>query len=120
MIDTGDGPQALPVVEIQAGSGVYSFDARYNAGETTFFTPARITPAAAALVAEDRRGRARAPRAPPRLAHRLHPRRDGTPWFLEANVLPGLTETSLLPQAIEASGQELGAVYGALAAAARG
>jgi hypothetical protein len=28
----------------------------------------------------------------------------GTPWFLEANVLPGLTETSLVPQSIEASG----------------
>ena len=29
---------------------------------------------------------------------------EGTPWFLEANVLPGLTETSLVPLAIEASG----------------
>ena len=120
VIDTGDGPQALPVVEIQAGSGVYSFDARYNAGETTFFTPARITPAAAALVAE-------AAVAVHELLGLRHVSRidfildgDGTPWFLEANVLPGLTETSLLPQAIEASGQELGAVYGALAAAARG
>ena len=32
----------------------------------------------------------------------------GTPWFLEANVLPGLTETSLLPQALEAAGHDLG------------
>ena len=40
----------------------------------------------------------------------------GTPWFLEANVLPGLTETSLVPQAIEAAGQTLGATYSALAA----
>ena len=30
----------------------------------------------------------------------------GTPWFLEANVLPGLTETSLVPLAIEASGTD--------------
>ena len=35
----------------------------------------------------------------------------GTPWFLEANVLPGLTETSLLPQALEAAGHDLGWVY---------
>jgi D-alanine-D-alanine ligase len=42
----------------------------------------------------------------------------GVPWFLEANVLPGLTETSLLPQAIIASRSSLGDVYYALAQAA--
>ena len=40
---------------------------------------------------------------------------DGQPWFLEANVLPGLTETSLVPLAIEAAGFDLGAVYAGLA-----
>ncbi len=44
--------------------------------------------------------------------------RAGTPWFLEANVLPGLTETSILPQALEAAGHDLGWVYSALAEAA--
>jgi len=39
----------------------------------------------------------------------------GTPWFLEANVLPGLTETSLLPQALSASGFDLGWTYAELA-----
>jgi D-alanine-D-alanine ligase len=38
--------------------------------------------------------------------------------ILEANVLPGLTETSLLPQALEAAGHDLGWVYLALAEAA--
>jgi D-alanine-D-alanine ligase len=42
----------------------------------------------------------------------------GVPWFLEANVLPGLTETSLLPQAILADGSSLGDVYYSLAQAA--
>ncbi len=119
VIDTGDGAEALPAVEIQASSGVYSFDARYNAGETTFFTPARITPDVAARVAQEAV-------AIHSLLGLSHVSRidfildgDGTPWFLEANVLPGLTETSLLPQAIEASGQSLSSVYGALAAAAR-
>ena len=40
--------------------------------------------------------------------------RDGQPWFLEANVLPGLTETSLVPLAIEASGSTASDVYGEL------
>jgi D-alanine-D-alanine ligase len=42
----------------------------------------------------------------------------GTPWFLEANVLPGLTETSLVPLAIDAAGLQQGAVYAQLAALA--
>ena len=36
---------------------------------------------------------------------------EGTPWFLEANVTPGMTETSLLPQAVTASGQTLSETY---------
>jgi D-alanine-D-alanine ligase len=42
----------------------------------------------------------------------------GVAWFLEANVVPGLTETSLLPQAIVATGSTLGQVYLGLAQAA--
>jgi D-alanine-D-alanine ligase len=37
------------------------------------------------------------------------------PWFLEVNVLPGLTETSLLPQAVKAQGGSLGTTYSSLA-----
>jgi D-alanine-D-alanine ligase len=44
---------------------------------------------------------------------------NGIVWFLEANVLPGLTETSLLPMAITASGNSLGEVYYNLAEAAK-
>jgi D-alanine-D-alanine ligase len=29
---------------------------------------------------------------------------DGSPWVLEANTVPGMTETSLLPQAADAAG----------------
>ena len=118
IIDTGDGPVALPAVEIQPLSGVFSFEARYNAGETRFYTPARLDPAIAARAAEV------ALLAHTTLGLRHLSRVDlivdasGTPWFLEANVLPGLTETSLLPLALEAAGHDLGWVYSALAEAA--
>lgn len=118
IIDTGDGPVALPAVEIVPLSGVYSFEARYNAGETRFYTPARIPPewaeaaAAAALSAHRSLGLRHLSRVD------LIVDGAGTPWFLEANVLPGLTETSLLPQALEAAGHDLGWVYAALADAA--
>ncbi len=118
VIDTGDGPVALPAVEIEPLSGVYSFEARYNAGETRFYTPARLADDVAARAAET------AVAAHIALGMRHLSRVDlivdgaGTPWFLEANVLPGLTETSLLPQALEAAGHDLGWVYTRLAEAA--
>lgn len=118
VIDSGDGPVALPAVEIVPLSGVYSFEARYNAGETRFFVPARVEPQVAERAAEAALAAHRA------LELRHLSRVDlivdgaGTPWFLEANVLPGLTETSILPQALEAAGHDLGWVYSALADAA--
>jgi D-alanine-D-alanine ligase len=118
IIDTGDGPIALPAVEIEPLSGIYSFEARYNAGETLFYVPARLPDDVAARAAEA------ALNAHTALGLRHISRvdlivdRSGTPWFLEANVLPGLTETSLLPQALEAAGHDLGWVYRALAEAA--
>ena len=118
IIDTGDGPVALPAVEIQPLSGVYSFEARYNAGETRFYTPARLSDeitaraASAAIAAHTALGLRHLSRVD------MIVDAAGTPWFLEANVLPGLTETSLLPQALEAAGHDLGWVYSALADAA--
>ncbi|MFB9308078.1 D-alanine--D-alanine ligase family protein [Agromyces hippuratus] len=118
VVDTGDGPRTLPAVEIEPTAGVYSFQARYNAGETTFYAPSRLGDAAVTAVSEAAV-----------LAHRTLGLRDlsrvdfivddsGRPWFLEANVIPGLTETSLVPLAIEASGTSAAAIYGALVEAA--
>jgi D-alanine-D-alanine ligase len=118
VIDTGDGPVALPAVEIVPRSGVYSFEARYNAGETDFFVPARLDDRVTAAATE------LAVTAHTALGMRHLSRVDlmvdasGDAWFLEAAVLPGLTETSLLPQALEAAGHDLGWVYTALAEAA--
>ena len=39
---------------------------------------------------------------------------DGTVWFLEVNVAPGFTETSLVPLSVEAAGLELGEVLASL------
>jgi D-alanine-D-alanine ligase len=115
VIDTGGGPVAFPAVEIVPLTGRYSFDARYNAGETRFFVPARLP----GDVLEDVARVAVASHEALGLRHisRIDLIIDaaGTPWFLEANVLPGLTETSLVPQAIEAAGMDLGQVYAALA-----
>ncbi|MCW4457332.1 D-alanine--D-alanine ligase [Microbacterium sp. MPKO10] len=118
VIDTGDGPRALPAVEIEPVSGVYSFEARYNAGETMFYAPARIDDDVADRAAST------AVEIHNLLGLRHISRIDvivdaeGTVWFLEANMLPGLTETSLVPQAIEAAGLTLSDVYSDLVARA--
>ena len=111
VIDEAAGPRALPAVEIEAQSGFYDYAARYTAGLATFHTPARLDDAAAAAVADLAVS-----------AHRLLGLRDvsrtdaivtpdGSAHFLEVNVAPGLTETSLLPMAIESDGSALGTVF---------
>ena len=115
ILDTGDGPVALPIVEIVAPNGIYDYAARYTAGTTEFFVPARIDANATAWTADAALAMHAA------LGLRDWSRIDfivdgsGMPWFLEANVSPGMTETSLFPQSLQAAGLDLGASVLALA-----
>jgi D-alanine-D-alanine ligase len=114
VVDGPAGPEALLPVEIVPASGVYDYTARYTAGLTDFHTPARLAEPAATAVAELAVA-----------AHRLLGLRDvsrtdaivgadGQVYFLEVNLSPGLTETSLLPMAAEAGGRSLGDIYAGL------
>src|SRR5450631_142052 len=106
--------QTLPAVEIVPDGGVYNYEARYTAGSTEFFTPARLSASVAASAA------AVSLMAYRTLGHRHLSRvdliidSDERPWFLEANVSPGMTETSLLPMAVEAAGMNAAEVYAAI------
>lgn len=108
--DSPGNPRPLPAVEISAPGGVYDYSARYTAGETDFQVPARLDEQATARAAEVAV-----------VAHRTFGLRDlsrtdaivaadGTVQFLEVNVSPGMTETSLLPMALSAAGGDLGTV----------
>jgi D-alanine-D-alanine ligase len=116
VIDTGEGPRVLPAVEIVADGGVYDYDARYTAGATEFYCPARIPHAVdvekAGLIAHRAFGLRHLSRTD------LIVDSAGIVWFLEVNVAPGMTETSLLPLAITASGRSLADVYRAILEAA--
>ncbi|MBT1634972.1 D-alanine--D-alanine ligase family protein [Clavibacter michiganensis] len=111
VLDTGDGPEALPATEIVPTSGVYGYEARYNAGLTRFYTPARLADAEGAAVADTAVRIHRALGIGQMSRVDLIVDADGMPWFLEVNVIPGLTETSLLPQGLGAAGIEVGALY---------
>jgi D-alanine-D-alanine ligase len=116
--DDGEGPRALPAVGIVPDGGVYDYTARYTAGSTEFFVPARLEPEVAAACADV------ALRAHEVLGLRDLSRTDlivdaqGTVWFLEVNVAPGMTETSIVPLAVEASDVDLGELFGRLVRAA--
>lgn len=97
---------ALPVVEAVPVDGLrYDFAARYTIGRTRFECPADLPDEAAsraqqlALNTHDVLGC--------RGFSRVDLMRDGETgelWVLEANAIPGLTDTSLLPQAADAAG----------------
>jgi D-alanine-D-alanine ligase len=104
----GGRPVALPVVEaIPREEDFYNYESRYEIGMTTFVCPADLsaetTERAQALAIEvyellGCHGFARVDLMLQEGTEEL--------WVLETNVVPGLTETSLLPQAADAAGIE--------------
>ena len=105
LADAGGGPAlALPIVEaVPQGPEFYDFAARYEIGRTEFVCPA--------VLEEDiaERVRAIALAAWTLLSCRGFARVDmilgpDGPIVLEINPIPGLTETSLFPQAADAAG----------------
>lgn len=108
VIDTADGPVSLPAVEIEPQSGHYDYAARYNPGATTWHVPARLEQqrsddvAAIAVMAYQALGLRDLSRID------LIVGQSGPPQVLEANVVPGMTETSLVPMAAQAGGHDIG------------
>jgi D-alanine-D-alanine ligase len=97
--------EPLPVVEaVPTGDGFYDFEARYEIGRTEFVCPANLPDGVTEQAQE------LALRTYRLLGCSAFGRVDlmlgasGELTVLEANPIPGLTETSLLPQAAEAAG----------------
>jgi D-alanine-D-alanine ligase len=105
-----EGTEVAVGVEVVT-DGPYDYDARYNPGRTEYFAPARLSDDLAARAAETAIAAHRALGLRHLSRTDLIIDADGEPWFLEVNVAPGMTETSLFPQAAEAGGHELPALY---------
>ena len=120
VLEDADGPRALPAVEIRPTSGIYDYESRYTAGATRFVTPAEL-PSETLLAARDLAVAAHQALGLRHLSRiDMVVTADGTPVFLEGNVAPGMTETSLAPLAFEAADMELGEVFSSLVELARG
>lgn len=96
--------EPLPIVEaIPKEEDFYDFEARYEIGRTDFSCPAELTEEEAAAVREAAAASwaALGCEGFARVDVILG---DAGPQVLEANAIPGMTDTSLLPQAVEAAG----------------
>jgi len=104
------GDEALPVVEALPAEGDrYDFEARYEIGRTRFVCPAELSEEEERRVVDAALGTYRALGCTGFARVDLILAADG-PWVLEANAIPGLTDTSLLPQAAEAAGMSFEAL----------
>jgi D-alanine-D-alanine ligase len=106
VLDGPGGPLPLPVVEaVPREEDFYDYESRYEIGMTTFVCPAELpdeTTARAqelALAVYELLGCHGVARVDLMLDEQ-----SGELWVLETNVVPGMTETSLLPQAADAAG----------------
>jgi D-alanine-D-alanine ligase len=105
VLDGPSGPEGLPIVEaVPRDEDFYDFEARYEIGRTDFVCPADLPAEVSARIQDialatykllGLKGFARID---------LMVDETNEPLVLEANVIPGLTETSLLPMAAEAAG----------------
>jgi D-alanine-D-alanine ligase len=98
------GNEALPIGEIIPKHELYDYECKYTAGMAVEEFPAKLDAAVAAVVQDQavRAFRALKLRGYARIDFRLDD--SGGCFCLEANTLPGMTGTSLIPQAAAAAG----------------
>lgn len=96
--------EPLPVVEVRPRTGVYDYSSKYTAGATEYLCPAPFNTTITAAIQAAAMGAFNAVQGRDYARIDVMVRPDGTPFVLEVNTLPGMTETSLLPKAAAAAG----------------
>jgi len=114
------GERVLPLIRVETPRAFYDFDAKYAAGDTQYHCPCGLSPAreaelgALVLEAFGALGGCGWGRVDFMLD------RDGRPWLLEANTVPGMTDHSLVPMAAAAAGCDFQALVLEILATAGG
>lgn len=90
--------EVLPVIEIIPTEGFYDYQNKYQAGKTTEICPAPLECDIVERLSQQTRLAFDALRLAGYARFDYIIDADGKPWCLEANTLPGMTPTSLLPQ----------------------
>ncbi len=101
-----EDPEILPVIEITSDGAFYDYHSKYTPGKSRHIIPAEILPEQAekaqelakkAYLATGCRGYSRVD---------LLLDKNGDPQVLEVNTAPGMTDTSLFPDAARAAGMD--------------
>ena len=112
--------EAFPIIEITTASGRYDYESKYTKGASTHIIPARVsdekTKEIQALAIKTFKPEVRVigaiPEGSPACGCKGVARvdmmlsEDGTPYVIEVNSVPGMTELSLVPDAGRAMGVE--------------
>jgi len=98
------GEEALPVGEIIPKHEIYDYECKYTPGMADERFPAELTKEETVRVQDDARRAFRALKLGGCARIDFRMASDGTFYCLEANTLPGMTQTSLIPQAAAAAG----------------
>tara|TARA_Y100000591_G_scaffold326152_1_gene348292 strand:+ start:153 stop:1043 length:891 start_codon:yes stop_codon:yes gene_type:complete len=98
------GESVYPILEIVPSHNLYDFECKYVPGMTKYFCPAKLDDNITSLIKENTQLLFN------EFGCNVYARIDyligknGTPYFLEINTLPGMTSTSLLPKSLASVG----------------
>lgn len=109
------GDKVLPVIEIKPKDGFYDYNNKYSAGGSEHLVPAPLDEETTRRVQEVALNAHRS--LDVHVYSRVDIRLDeaGEPWVLEVNTIPGMTATSLLPDAASVAGYTYPALCGRIA-----
>lgn len=99
-----EGVPEAPLLEIRPRSGLYDYFHKYQSGSSEYLVPAPVPDDVTAAVQDSARRTVGALGLSvyARVDFRLD--RDGNHFLLEANTLPGMTATSLVPKSVKHAG----------------
>jgi len=98
------GESVYPILEIVPSHDLYDFECKYTPGMTKYFCPAKLDDSITGLIKENTQllFNEFGCNVYARIDYLID--KNGTPYFLEINTLPGMTPTSLLPKSLASVG----------------
>ncbi len=98
------GEKVLPLIEIVPKGTFYDFSSKYQKGGSAHIIPARLPEKTKKLIADYALAAHKALGCQGCSRIDFMVDKKGKPWILELNSIPGMTETSLFPEAAAAAG----------------
>ena len=100
------GDEALPAILLETPRDFYDFEAKYQSGDTQYICPCGLDKEQESQLQRLALSTFQALGAEGWGRVDLFIDKDGRPWVIELNTLPGMTDHSLVPMAAKASGIE--------------